>query len=679
MAGPAGPSGAPSTSDALADLMPGEEDLLYEEELLRNPYSLKMWLRYLDARKSASPRKRYLLFERAVKALPGSYKLWLAYLTERLEGVKGLSQAHPAVEAMNNVFERAMVSMHKMPRIWLLYLEFMLGQAWVTRMRRLLDRCLTSLPITQHERVWPIYMRFITQPGIPEETAVRVYRRYLKLEPTHAEEYIAYLKIHDRWEEAARRLATVVNEESFRSLEGKSKHQLWLELCDMVTKHPNEVKGMRVDAILRSGIRRFTDEARGAFLPCFPPRFPPSLCCVGRLWTSLADYYIRRGMFERARDESLGTPESTKVVYEAMLDLKVATPQIVLNYAAFLQEHKYFEDSFRVYERGVALFKYPHVKDIWAAYLTQFVQRYGGKKVERARDLFRQATEEAPPEEARPLFLQRAAYEEAHGLARNAMQARRAAGAGVCIYEAAVRKVPDGERLSVYEVYIARASDFFGVGKRLGEIDRARAIYVHGASLANPRTVHDFWDEWNAFEVKHGNEETFREMLRIKRSIAASFSQLHFNTTVIDAAAVAASADAGALKRKRAEAAAAAGAAPDAMAGLEATAAGGGAAAAGAEGGGAPAFVPGTRVAGFVSAGVIQQGTEGAGGAGAGAAAPAEANPEELELAEPEEDEEGGGAGAGEGAADGVELEARPVPEEVFGSLKRQRTDAGPA
>ena len=26
------------------------------------------------------------------------------------------------------------------------------------------------------------------------ETAVRVYRRYLKLEPTHTEEYIAYLK-----------------------------------------------------------------------------------------------------------------------------------------------------------------------------------------------------------------------------------------------------------------------------------------------------------------------------------------------------------------------------------------------------------------------------------------------------------------------------------------------------
>ena len=29
---------------------------------------------------------------------------------------------------------------------------------------------------------------------------------------------------------------------------GKSKHQMWLELCDLITKHPNEVQGLDVDA-----------------------------------------------------------------------------------------------------------------------------------------------------------------------------------------------------------------------------------------------------------------------------------------------------------------------------------------------------------------------------------------------------------------------------------------------
>lgn len=56
-----------------------------------------------------------------------------------------------------------------------------------------------------------------------------------------------------------------------------------------------------------------------------------------------------------------------------------------------MQEHKYFEESFKVYERGVSLFKWPHVRDLWQAYLAQFVQRYKGSKLERARDLFRQA------------------------------------------------------------------------------------------------------------------------------------------------------------------------------------------------------------------------------------------------------------------------------------------------
>jgi pre-mRNA-splicing factor SYF1 len=37
----------------------------------------------------------------------------------------------------------------------------------------------------------------------------------------------------------------------------------------------------------------------------------------------------------------------------------------------------------------------------------------------------------------------------------------------------------------------------------------------------------DFWQQWHEFEVKHGNEDTFKEMLRIKRSV-----QLQFNTEV---------------------------------------------------------------------------------------------------------------------------------------------------
>ena len=141
----------------------------------------------------------------------------------------------------------------------------------MTRTRRAFDRALAALPVTQHDRIWPLFLRFIGQPGMPPETAVRVsatahptpvtcrpaaaclpvcrlpaaagpqaaarrlgalqgiacrpttwvyclqvYRRYLRLEPGHAEEYIAYLRGQERWGEMARRLADIVNDEMFR-------------------------------------------------------------------------------------------------------------------------------------------------------------------------------------------------------------------------------------------------------------------------------------------------------------------------------------------------------------------------------------------------------------------------------------------------------------------------------
>jgi hypothetical protein len=52
---------------------------------------------------------------------------------------------------------------------------------------------------------------------------------------------------------------------------------------------------------------------------------------------------------------------------------------------------------------------------------------------------------------------------------------------------------------------------------RGAQIDRARAIFVHASSTANPATAAPFWEAWKSFEVRHGNEDTFREMLRIKR------------------------------------------------------------------------------------------------------------------------------------------------------------------
>ena len=48
--------------------------------------------------------------------------------------------------------------------------------------------------------------------------------------------------------------------------------------------------------------------------------------CSLKLWSFYCDL-----------EESLGTLESAKAVYDQILELRIATPQIILNYALFLQ------------------------------------------------------------------------------------------------------------------------------------------------------------------------------------------------------------------------------------------------------------------------------------------------------------------------------------------------------
>lgn len=265
------------------ELYPSEEDYLYEEEVLRNPNSVKLWWRYLIARGEAPFRKRAIIYERALKALPGSYKLWHAYLRERLELVRNLPINHALYQTLNNTFERALATMHKMPRIWIMYLQSLTRQKLISKTRHTFDRALCALPVTQHDRIWEHYLVFVSQKGVPVETSLRVYRRYLKYDPSHIEDFIEFLVNSELWQEASERLAGVLNDDRFYSLKGKTKHRLWLELCDLLTQHASEVSGLNVDAIIRGGIKKFTDE-------------------VGRLWTSLADYYIRRELLEKATD-----------------------------------------------------------------------------------------------------------------------------------------------------------------------------------------------------------------------------------------------------------------------------------------------------------------------------------------------------------------------------------------
>ena len=159
-----------------------------------------------------------------------------------------------------------------------------------------------------------------------------------------------------------------------------------------------------------------------------------------------------------------------------------------------------------MYERGIEAFKYPIAFEIWNIYLTKFIKRYGGSKLERARDLFEQSLENCPSNLCKDLYLLYAKLEEDYGLARNAMK----------IYDRATKAVDDQNRYKMYMLYIQKAIETFGITsvreiyesaiaslnakecrdvcmsyaemeKKLGEIERARAIYSYGSQFSDPK------------------------------------------------------------------------------------------------------------------------------------------------------------------------------------------------
>jgi pre-mRNA-splicing factor SYF1 len=265
---------------------------------------------------------------------------------EQKDGLSGVlvprkkSLTDPEWEEVNAVFERCLVFCHRFPVIWVMYLRFLLQQALPIRTRQAFDRALKGLPITQHKRIWDLYLPFARLCG--GEVALRVWRRYLKLEPEYAEEYVAVL-LNDvdpaKYAEAARVLATLVEDPKFLSRKGKPTFQLWTEFCDLVCDHADEmdlatsdnviilnteggsgrkvqrpsgvVEKLNVEAILRSGIGRFTDQ-------------------VGRLWNALARWWVARGEFEKARD----------IYEEAMVKVKT-----VRDFTMVFDAYAEFEES----------------------------------------------------------------------------------------------------------------------------------------------------------------------------------------------------------------------------------------------------------------------------------------------------------------------------------------------
>lgn len=288
-------------SDQVLDLKklfkaPDEENLMDD---ITNPYSLRNWWNSIQALDIDSYKERAKLYYRALYFLPGSYKLWYNFLHESTENCARYPVTNKRYEFINKLFEKSLIYMNKMPRIWLEYAKFMEKQQMISRTRQIYERALSSLPITQHDLVWNPYVAWIE--SLESIDLIKaVYRRYLKYAPQFTDKYINILLDYKEIQEAVEMYLKILEEDNY---------ELWMQLCEIISKNPTKLNLPNAEEIIRHGIRKYTDE-------------------VGKLWICLADYNTRLGNFEKAREifeeaiASVTTARDFGIVYNAYLNFE---------------------------------------------------------------------------------------------------------------------------------------------------------------------------------------------------------------------------------------------------------------------------------------------------------------------------------------------------------------------
>jgi pre-mRNA-splicing factor SYF1 len=207
--------------------------------------------------------------------------------------------------------------MHKMPRIWVMYYEFLKTQKKIKKIRETLDKALQALPVTQHDKIWDEYSKWALEEITYIPLAKYIIERYIKLNPDFLEEYANWLKEKGEHDEYCVKLVKLIDDDSFSSRHGKSKFEFCMELCKEISKNSDKIKSLDGELIVRHCITKYTDE-------------------VGNLWVSLADYFIIRGVFDKGRDvfeealEKVVTARDFGIIYNAYLKFEEELLMVVM-------------------------------------------------------------------------------------------------------------------------------------------------------------------------------------------------------------------------------------------------------------------------------------------------------------------------------------------------------------
>lgn len=294
-----------------------------------------------------------------------------------------------------------------------------------------------------------------------------------------------------------------------------------------------------------------------------------------KLWTFYLD--LLESMIEDDQSIEENQIYITKITkgYEQIIELKIANPHTILTFTKFLQDNKYWEKSFEIYELGLSIFHNFKVKfEIWNQYLTSIIkyfQQTNSVSIERIRDLFDQSLlisfseKDLPPYLTKLMYLLYSQFEQDHGSIIKSItileksienhttwinehlstlskqDQEKVITSKFEVYQMLIFKVSsilkDDDKLrNVYTIalndqqlklsnLIIISSNFIKFETGLKQFGRVRSLFKYITKLSNPsnKEMIELWQKWEKFELQFGNELSFKDMLRFKRSVVDDF------------------------------------------------------------------------------------------------------------------------------------------------------------
>ena len=286
-----------------------------EEENIGMKYYLNFWLSKIEALNIKEREKRNKIYIEALKFIPNSYKITKMFLEENMMYLKNKCILNKKFKETENYFERALNYLYKMPRIWIMYSEFLKSQGKIKKMILILNRALKNLSIIQHEKIWEIYIPWLKKLKI-KKLAEKILEKYIKYNEYFKEEYIEYLLENKNIKKAVIFLIEIINNSDYYPIKN-NKYEYSMKVCKLISENSIEIENFNTENIFKYCLKKYSDE-------------------IGNIWVFYANFFLGKGNFEKTRSIfqkavlNVNTRKDFGIVYNAFLNFEEGLAMVLM-------------------------------------------------------------------------------------------------------------------------------------------------------------------------------------------------------------------------------------------------------------------------------------------------------------------------------------------------------------